>query len=249
MIPSISALVVEQFVDQALIVDATLASMMPSPDDPTTARVYESMIPQSTNQTPQLYPAIIYDWVASSPDTMAEGGYRVMQTIDYQFRVIGRGTSRAALAPIYQRMDSLIANSAARVSGGQIIQCVRQNELLIPIAVADGIPYTGIGGRYRFVINAYSVGGGGPWIGPGYPTASIVPWVDNFVASANQSVFPLSYQALNNTPSVVFVNGVPQVYGTDFTTSTAGSVTVITFTSGLPAATTVQLSYFYPVLG
>ena len=250
-LPAVSAQIIEQFVDLALLNDATLVGLIPDPDDASTARIYESMLPQATNETPNLYPAIIYDFVSASPDTMAEGGFRIMQTLDYMFKVIGRGTSRGALVPIFQRMDAIISNSAPRLAGGQILQCLRQSEWYPPVAMNDGIPYTSIGGRYRFCVLAYAIGstGPGPWIGPGQPSSNVAIATETFVAGSGQTAFGLQQLVLSGNPIAVFVNDAIQQPVTDFTTSTVSSKTVVNFGSAVPTGASVLISYAYSVFG
>lgn len=105
-------------------------------------RVYAYIAPPDA-----AFPFIVFSHQAGY-DVRGVGPARIMTSLVYQVKVVGRGTSFAPFKAIADRIDQILQGASGSVVDGFILMCVRER----PIAYVEtekGAQYCHLGGLYR----------------------------------------------------------------------------------------------------
>lgn len=83
-------------------------------------------------------------------DVKGVGMVQIMSRVQFQMKVVGRGTSYAPLIPVYQRAHELLEAAVAQepAQGGVILTAERVSGVQYPER-ANGIEYRHLGGLYE----------------------------------------------------------------------------------------------------
>jgi len=128
---------VEQWLYELLAGDQTLAGLV-------SGRIYGYLAPPGA-----ALPLVIYSY-QSGHDVRGVGPTRVMAEATYQVKAVDRGPSFANVKAIADRLDSLLQGASGDVVDGQVLMCVRENQVAY-VEVDSGIQYRHLGGLYRIV--------------------------------------------------------------------------------------------------
>lgn len=110
-------------------------------------RIYAYLAPSSAT-----FPLVIYSHQGSH-DVRGVGPSRIMASMVYQMKVIGKGSSAGfgAIKAIADRIDSLLQGASGQVVDGQIVSCVREQAVSY-IEQSGSDVYSHLGGLYRIQV-------------------------------------------------------------------------------------------------
>lgn len=111
--------------------------------------VHEITAPQgSTDKTSKW---IEFESMAPGEDVAEVGAQRIWT--DFVFRIVAasRSESVASLEAIADEIYSRLHRSSGSVTGGEVISCVRTEEIVIP-DIAQGVEYRELGGFFALIV-------------------------------------------------------------------------------------------------
>jgi hypothetical protein len=133
----IETLRVDQWLYGVLSGDSTLSALV-------AGRIYSALAPQDA-----ALPFVVFNQQAGV-DVRGVGPYRIMTSLVYQIKAIGRGGSFQPIAAIADRLDQLLQGASGSVVDGRILMCVREQPLAY-VEVEDGVHYRHLGGLWRIL--------------------------------------------------------------------------------------------------
>lgn len=111
-------------------------------------RIYSYLAPASATT----YPQVIYNMM-SGTDVMGVGAARVMSSLMYQVKVIGKGTAPnfGFIKAIADRIDTLLHAAAGTTADGRVLSCVREQSIsYVEVSGSDVFSHTG--GLFRIMV-------------------------------------------------------------------------------------------------
>lgn len=108
-------------------------------------RVYAAEAPQSTP-----VPYLVYQLQGAFDDLTDVGAVRVWATLLYLVKVVGQGTSFAALEPIVDEIDARLDGASGPAgSSAYVDACTREQPFRMTETTPSGVSYRHAGGLYR----------------------------------------------------------------------------------------------------
>lgn len=142
---SANAFAVHRFIRGQLAADTTLAAAIGGTASP---RIYESQAPQGA-----ALPYVVFSPITWGEDVAEHAHYRIMQTWLYQ--VVGHVENDfAQLETIANRIDAALDRTSGTVTGGTVLFCAREREIVPPPTNEAGIVFRQAGGEYRLTVQA-----------------------------------------------------------------------------------------------
>lgn len=110
-------------------------------------RIYAYVAPSAAT-----FPFVVYSHQGSH-DVRGVGPTRIMASMVYQVKVVGKASTTAmgAIKPIADRLDSLLQGASGQVVDGRIVSCVREQAVSYAEPSGSDI-YTHLGGLYRIQV-------------------------------------------------------------------------------------------------
>lgn len=108
-------------------------------------RIYSYLAPASATT----YPQVILNYQGGA-DVMGVGAVRVMNSMLYQVKVIGKGTAPnfGFIKALADRIDTLLHAAAGTTADGRILSCVREQSISY-VEVSGSDVFSHLGGLYR----------------------------------------------------------------------------------------------------
>ncbi len=111
-------------------------------------RIYAYMAPA----TATTYPQVIYNYQGGA-DVMGVGPARVMNSMLYQVKVIGKSTGPvfSSIKVLADRIDTLLHAASGTTADSRILSCVREQSISY-VEVSGSDVYSHLGGLYRIQV-------------------------------------------------------------------------------------------------
>lgn len=141
--PGLEGITVSRWVYQTLTADQALQDALGGPQE-AARRVVEGAYAGGGDLW--ITWTVIPDW----QDVKGVGAVQIMSRVQFQMKVVGKGTSYAPLLPVYQRAHELLESKVAQEpsGGGLILTAHRVSGVQYPER-ANGIEYRHLGGLYE----------------------------------------------------------------------------------------------------
>lgn len=113
-------------------------------------RIYAYLAPESA----VLYPQVIFNYQGGA-DMMVVGAVRVLNSMLYQVKAIGKGSAPnfGAIKALADRIDTLLHAASGTTTDGRVLSCVREQSLSY-VENNDSIVFSHLGGLYRLQVQA-----------------------------------------------------------------------------------------------
>ena len=110
-------------------------------------RIYAYLAPERS-----AYPLVIFSHQGDY-DVMGVGTARILASTLYQVKAVGKASavSMMSLQAIADRIDALLQGASGTVTGGEIVSCVREQQISY-VEYAESAVYGHLGGLYRIQI-------------------------------------------------------------------------------------------------
>lgn len=127
----------ENHIRTTLNADATLTGLLGG------GKIYNELAPKGTTS-----PYIVFRY-RSSRDIRGNGAVRTATTLTYLVEVIAPNKTFTDIAPIADRMDTVLHDTSGAVTGGRVMGVTRLNPFKLLEPQADGTFASRLGGEYR----------------------------------------------------------------------------------------------------
>ncbi len=131
----------EQWLYSVLSGDAALAALVGT-------RIYGYVAP-----TGSASPFVIYSHQGSH-DVRGVGAVRILNSMVYQVKGVGQGSSMSAVKAIADRIDALLHATSGTTDDGRILSCVREQTISYVEIDPSGMRWDHCGGLYRLQVQS-----------------------------------------------------------------------------------------------
>jgi hypothetical protein len=114
-------------------------------------RIYTDEAPAGVTVT---YPFVLISAQADPVDVVANGPHLIMVNTLYWIRVVGKGASKKALEPIYDRIHALLQAAGGVTASIRVLMVLRELQPPLPPVTVNGQRYVQLGGVYRAFVQA-----------------------------------------------------------------------------------------------
>jgi len=132
-------------ISELVAVDTYIYSRLTAAPALLSSHVYAAEAPQS-----QAAPYIVYALMGGFDDLTEVGAVRIWANLLYLVKVVGQGTSFAALDPTVTEIDARLHRTSGPVSTTAYVDsCIREQPFRMAETTPSGVAYRHAGGLYR----------------------------------------------------------------------------------------------------
>ena len=100
----------------------------------------------------KVFPVVVFEYQPGSEDVNGVGARRIMVSVVYLVRVIGRECGIEDLKTAADRMDTLLTAGIETPASPGVLGCYREQPFSM-VEVDEGVRYPHLGGLYRILAN------------------------------------------------------------------------------------------------